>query len=405
MKSIDNATIKAVTLTFRDGDLETFFFEDYFKKTGSLARWSLLLGIFLYAIFGIIDCLILPDIRREVWFIRYCLVCPLAVGIYFLTFTAYFRKFMQTLLVFTGLAGSAGLVAMIVITPSPGNHLYFAGMLLCLMFFFTFPGLRFIAASILCCGTFLLYLVMVIWQTDISIPVLTHNIFVMVAFNITGMWSSYSRERSMRSDFLQRRTILEQSEELRMALLDVEQARQEAEDISRLDPLTNLYNRRHFLSLADLEFERNRRYHRCMAIIMMDIDHFKRINDTHGHCVGDIVLLSVSNNIRNTLRSSDIPCRYGGEEFAILLPETQLSDAVGIGRRLREVIETTVVEAGKNRILVTVSVGIAAISEGDQGRIEVWINRADQALYEAKQTGRNCVKVWVPGNTWDHTSL
>ena len=233
MKNIDNAPVEPATLSFRDRNLEALFYEDYFRKTGILARWSLLLGIFLYAIFGIIDCLILSEIRREVWFIRYCLVCPLAICVYFLTFTGHFRKFMQTLLVFTGLAGSAGLVAMIVIMPSPGNHLYFAGMLLCLMFFFTFPGLRFIAASILCCGTFLLYLIMVVWQTDISIPVLTHNIFTMVAFNITGMWSSYSRERTMRSDFLHRRTILEQAEELRMALLDVEQARQEAEDISR----------------------------------------------------------------------------------------------------------------------------------------------------------------------------
>ncbi|HKZ17050.1 MAG TPA: GGDEF domain-containing protein, partial [Geobacteraceae bacterium] len=352
-----------------------------------------------YAIFGIIDCLILPQIRGEVWFIRYCLVCPLAIGVYSLTFTGYFRKMMQTLLVFTGLAGSAGLVTMIVITPYPWENLYFAGLLLCLMFFFTFPGLRFIAASILSCGTFLLYVVMVIWQTDISIPVLTHNIFVLVAFNITGMWSSYSRERSMRSDFLHRRTILEQSEELRIALLDVEQARQEAEDISRLDPLTNLYNRRHFLSLAELEFERNRRYHRCLAVIMMDIDHFKVINDTHGHCAGDLVLLSVANNIRNTLRGSDIPCRYGGEEFAILLPETNLPAAVGIGVRLREVIESTIVEAGINLVRVTVSVGIAGMFEGEQGKIEVWINRADQALYEAKQTGRNRVKVWEPGDT------
>jgi len=213
------------------------------------------------------------------------------------------------------------------------------------------------------------------------------------------MWSSYSRERSMRSDFLHRRTILEQSEELRIALLDVEQARQEAEDISRLDPLTNLYNRRHFLSLAELEFERNRRYHRCLAVIMMDIDHFKVINDTHGHCAGDLVLLSVANNIRNTLRGSDIPCRYGGEEFAILLPETNLPAAVGIGVRLREVIESTIVEAGINLVRVTVSVGIAGMFEGEQGKIEVWINRADQALYEAKQTGRNRVKVWEPGDT------
>jgi diguanylate cyclase (GGDEF)-like protein len=214
-----------------------------------------------------------------------------------------------------------------------------------------------------------------------------HNTLVILSFNVTGMVGSYLRERYMISDFLHR-------QELEKALLAVELARRDAEESSRMDPLTNLYNRRHFHSAADLEFERANRYNNKLAVIMVDIDHFKSINDAHGHDVGDLVLVSVAENIRNTMRRYDIPCRYGGEEFVILLPETALTDAEIIGQRLREIIESTVIETCKGKIAVTVSVGIAATSEGDLDKVNVWIKRADQALYKAKQSGRNQVKVW-----------
>jgi diguanylate cyclase (GGDEF)-like protein len=252
--------------------------------------------------------------------------------------------------------------------------------------------MRFITASTLGWGTFLIYEVAAIWKSEISLPFLIHNTLVILSFNATGMVGSYLRERYMISDFLHR-------QELGVALLDVEKARRDAEESSRMDPLTNLYNRRHFLSAADLEFERANRYCNSLAVIMVDIDHFKLINDAHGHDVGDLVLLAVAENIRSTMRRYDIPCRYGGEEFVILLPETDLSDAVSIGKRLREIIESTVIDTCKGLITVTVSVGIAATSEGDQDKVNVWIKRADQALYKAKQSGRNQVKVWNPEGT------
>jgi diguanylate cyclase (GGDEF)-like protein len=127
---------------------------------------------------------------------------------------------------------------------------------------------------------------------------------------------------------------------------------------------------------------------------MMDVDHFKGINDTYGHHAGDLFLQAVADRLRSAVRRSDIPCRYGGEEFAVLLPQTDLASAVGIGERLRESIETMMVEIDGKRIMTTASVGIAAVRERVPSDLETWIRRADQALYDAKQGGRNLVKIW-----------
>jgi diguanylate cyclase (GGDEF)-like protein len=398
MNRNDAAAYNAVTLTFRERSLDTAFRNDYLGKTMSQVRLSLLLGVFLYAVFGVVDCFIIPEIRPEAWFIRYYVVCPLIIAVYFLSYTRHFLRLMQPSLVIAGFVAGSGIVAMIVINPSPSSYLYFAGLLLCLMFFYSFVSLRFIASTILCWGIFVLYEVMIIWKAHLLPSILMHNTFVLLAFNVTGMWASYSRERYMRSDFIQRRTILNQTEQVRGALLDVEKARREAEGIARLDPLTNLYNRRHFHHVAELEFAQNRRCPDVMAIMMMDIDHFKSINDTCGHHAGDLFLQTVADRLRSTVRRSDIPCRYGGEEFAIVLPHTGLAAATVIGERLRETIEAMVIEIDGKRILTTASLGIAVIPEGDLSDLETWIKRADLALYEAKQGGRNLVKVWNPGN-------
>jgi len=398
MKNNGSIARNAVTLTFRDRAIDAEFRNEYLKNTVNQVRLSLLLGIFLYAVFGIVDCAIIPEIRHIAWSIRYSVVCPLITAAFAFTYTRHFMRFMQPSLVAAGFAAGAGIVAMIVINPSPSSYLYFAGLLLCLMYFYTFVSLRFISSTILCWGTFALYEIMIIWKANLSPAVLMHNTFVLLAFNLTGMWASYSRERYMRSDFIQRRTILEQTEQVREALQDVEKARREAEDRARLDPLTNLFNRRHFHLVAGLEFAGTNPSPDTLSIIMMDVDHFKNINDTYGHHAGDLFLQAVADMLRATVRRSDIPCRYGGEEFAVLLPDTDLAAAVGIGERLRETIEAMSIEIDGKRIMTTASVGIVVVPDGERSELGTWIRRADQALYEAKQGGRNLVKVWDPGD-------
>jgi len=393
MHTIKGTSFNFATLSFSDRSLEKAFQQDYFEKTLLQVRLTLLFGTFLYSMFGILDCVVIPEIKQYAWFIRFALISPLLLFTYLLTHTRFYRKWMRVCLFIAGLASGAGIVVMIILAPFPGNHLYYSGVLLCVLFYFVFVP-DFLIASLLSWSLFVLYLGMVIFYSHITLPALMNNATAFLAFNITGMFASYSFERYMRSDFLQRRTIHERTEELKSALVDVEKARGAAEALSQLDSLTGLYNRRHFFTVADQELERNARNHHCIAVIMLDIDHFKSINDSHGHRMGDMVLQEVAQKIRDTIRTTDTPCRYGGEEFAILLPETDLTASEVIGCRLRQVMEAMRVETGNGTIMITASVGIASLTEGDYTKADVLVEMADQALYEAKKAGRNQVKLW-----------
>jgi len=175
------------------------------------------------------------------------------------------------------------------------------------------------------------------------------------------------------------------------------------EDTQRLaitDSLTGLYNRRHFFILARREFERSLRYRRLIAAVMIDIDHFKRINDTYGHHVGDQVLQALTRLCLESSRQSDLIGRYGGEEFVILMPETNLDQAYQGAERLRQLIAHTPIETRAGPIQVTISLGVHSFSpeHGCEGtidsEIERLIDRADQALLLSKSSGRNRVTIW-----------
>ncbi len=174
----------------------------------------------------------------------------------------------------------------------------------------------------------------------------------------------------------------------------------EAEALERLaaiDGMTGLNNRRTFLTLAETEWTRFRRYGRPMALLMFDIDHFKSVNDTHGHDVGDDVIKTVADILQKQKRASDIAGRLGGEEFALVLPEATLDSAVAAGERLRKLVADRVITAGGTRIAVTISVG-ASIGHAATIGVEELIKQADLALYEAKRSGRNRVCRYTPPN-------
>jgi diguanylate cyclase (GGDEF)-like protein len=159
-----------------------------------------------------------------------------------------------------------------------------------------------------------------------------------------------------------------------------------------IDTLTGIYNRRHFFELASLEFERARRYSHPLTMVMWDIDHFKIVNDTFGHIVGDHVLQMVAERSQNNLREVDILGRYGGEEFVALLGEADRVLGKDVAERLRVAIGEKPFLVNGREINVTISIGIADIS--DCSNLEILLDRADQALYQAKQGGRNQVRIW-----------
>jgi diguanylate cyclase (GGDEF)-like protein len=166
---------------------------------------------------------------------------------------------------------------------------------------------------------------------------------------------------------------------------------QEMERMAQTDLLTNLPNRRHFMSMAELEVSRTVRYGGELSVLMLDIDHFKNINDTYGHKAGDTVLEKIGALCKQALRDVDIVGRIGGEEFAFLLPQTDREHAVQVAERLRNTIaEAEIAIEGEQSLPVTVSIGVSAYA-GTATNIAVLLNQADQLLYEAKRSGRNRV--------------
>lgn len=160
------------------------------------------------------------------------------------------------------------------------------------------------------------------------------------------------------------------------------------ERLAAVDPLTDAYNRRFGLARLTEEFSRAIRAENPLGVLMLDLDHFKNVNDTYGHLVGDRVLRAVARTCRRVIREGDVLVRYGGEEFMVLLPGAGAHDVSDIGERLRRAVAETSVTEGEQRIAVTISVGGAMYGESVASATDL-IARADANLYEAKQAGRN----------------
>lgn len=176
---------------------------------------------------------------------------------------------------------------------------------------------------------------------------------------------------------------------------------EDAEHLATIDSLTGLFNRRHFFQLAQSEFDRANRYQHSLCILMIDIDYFKQVNDKFGHLIGDQVLQQISNRFRSHLRSSDFIGRYGGEEFVVLMPETDLENGRVIADRIRASITDRPFITDKGEISLTISIGVASKRLEMEITLEMVLDHADQALMQAKSLGRNKVSVWQESNIID----
>jgi diguanylate cyclase (GGDEF)-like protein len=162
--------------------------------------------------------------------------------------------------------------------------------------------------------------------------------------------------------------------------------------IAETDELTRLYARRFFMESFENELQQARRYDHSLSLLIVDIDHFKKINDTHGHQAGDAVLVQLAELLREMTRDSDVPARYGGEEFAVLLPETAVNEARELASRINEAVADTTFHTEAGELTITVSVGVASLNSDDQDIDDV-IADADAALYQSKEEGRDQVTV------------
>lgn len=171
--------------------------------------------------------------------------------------------------------------------------------------------------------------------------------------------------------------------------------RRSLENQAARDPLTGLYNRRHVFRLVEGELKRHRRYGTALSVILIDADHFKRVNDIHGHCAGDAALRSIASVCTTSVRETDVVGRFGGEEFIVLLPHTDVTSAAVVAQRIRRRMDRTRARYRDRRIRVTLSLGVAEARPGADGFDEL-LRLADEALYAAKRAGRNRVATALP---------
>ncbi len=223
-----------------------------------------------------------------------------------------------------------------------------------------------------------------------------------VSHYISKPWEEFGLLQTVRDGVRQYHLIMEsrrqqeiinqQNAELRSLLSRLTDQNMELERLASTDALTGLTNRRRFLEFFEKERNRTQRYGGDLSLIMFDIDHFKRVNDTWGHSAGDAVLCEIARETDLVLRVTDTAARYGGEEFVILLPETELTGALLIADRLRQLVSDTVIAQEQGILIsITVSIGVAMI--GPEESCDGFLNRTDQAMYLAKTNGRNRVEI------------
>lgn len=188
-----------------------------------------------------------------------------------------------------------------------------------------------------------------------------------------------------------------QKEKLQIELDEHKRLHAILEDLATRDPLTNLFNRRHFINLAEQEWKRAIRYKHSLCALMLDVDYFKQINDQHGHASGDKALTTVANVIRSTLRTTEIAGRYGGDEFVVLLPETISSNGLLVAKRICQTIKDYTISSDVGIIELTASIGVACVTKENRmvtRSLSELLSHADKALYNAKHAGRGQAQLY-----------
>ncbi len=230
----------------------------------------------------------------------------------------------------------------------------------------------------------------------------THSIFILAS--IFGTFDTYLMARNianssiavilvlvfMRLTFQMKQHEFEQRIIIEERTAELETINQRLHELATTDELTGLPNRRVFMQSLEREMERAKRYKHPFSVMFLDLDNFKHINDTLGHSAGDVALRQFASALKSSLRDSDIPGRMGGEEFGIILPNTDLKNGALLAERLRQNVEESIALHQGKKITFTVSIGLAAYSE-EISNIDDLLRKVDEALYEAKAEGRNCI--------------
>lgn len=353
-------------------------------RNASALRMEARLGVFLVPAFWALDWVVLPD---KVWSLLWIRAVPTAFGLTILLLRrltpVWFERRAGPLAFAFSLSVACSIISMCFMHEGYESA-YYAGVNLLILGVGLLFSWRPLTAILFNLAVYAVYMFpLATGMVKISnFPTALTNQFFLISTAIITIASMSHRRGLERREF------------------DAQVAQQhllaEVQTMATIDWLTNLYNRRHFFRLGEEEIARARRYKHPVSVIMIDIDHFKSVNDTHGHSVGDEVLSKIAKRILSGLRQSDFAGRYGGEEFAVVLPETDANSAAEIvAERLRGAVDSNPVETAEGPLHVTISVGVAGVDVEHENLLDA-LSRADAGLYAAKHSGRNRVIRWTP---------
>ena len=306
--------------------------------------------------------------------------------------TVFTKKIWQPLFAFYFWATGVGAISLTILAPRPLGISLYVGLVYCLVFGYAFIRLRFLHASLTGLILSLIYISNVLWIHPIEASWLWIQLPFVLGINLLGMFVAYSLEYSVRKNFYLQQVLKRQRDQLDAANLnlesrvkDLKKANKRIIELTRTDHLTQLANRRYFNERINLMVSLAKRKSLPLALIMTDIDHFKKVNDTFGHDAGDRVLQSYARLLKDNTRTEDLPARFGGEEFIILLPMTDVELAFVLAERIRNALSKSNWLENEHRI--TASFGVSGLLHDED--LKSFIKSADTALYCAKESGRN----------------
>jgi len=385
---------------FCDGEQEEEFQEYILQSTIRRFKFSLALcsGAYLCGVMG--DFLDNSGFTPAFWTMASCRAVVFFSGMGIIYIAAKHKTYFDLTWYVAGFMILIGVTEAISIVIDKQIGLLENGVpfvILMVLFYYLFSPPRLLSAVIGGWVTSLIYIFTLAAQ-QVSTPAnnLTVGIFLLLA-NLFGYYFFMYSACGLRNRYLALTEEQALNRRLQVEIAERKKAEELLLELATIDSLTNVANRRHLMALSTSEMNRFRRTGSAFCILMIDIDHFKAINDNYGHDIGDMALKKLVEICRSSLRVNDVIGRMGGEEFMALLPDTDLEQAVATAQRIRHAVESISIETADGISQITISIGVAACTDANTS-LDSLLKKADIALYRAKRKGRNTVCFSPKGN-------
>lgn len=332
-------------------------------------RFGLLMSALMYSAFSLLDPVLLPDKSNQLLIVRLGIILPTLIAVYLLTYHKRIHSYFTLAASFTIFISSAGLYLIILMGGETFIRYYFPPAAIVLIFGVVLSRLHPLATLLVGIASFFMFLHLYIWGIPQSTLTVTSDLSFYFVSVVLSVYIAYD-----------------------MYTVDITRYR----DLNRMqneiltDSLTGCYNRKYLFDHGKKDFSLARRSKFDLSVLMIDLDHFKQINDNHGHQAGDKVLIQFAQRIEQSIRPGDRFGRYGGEEFMVILNNQTMEQAIALAERLRLAICAQQFSIGDQKIPVTISIGACHMNEAFDHFAEV-VSKSDEALYKAKQNGRNRV--------------